>query len=690
MSAHARGATAAAPKQVRWRYHVAPVVNVFGARGAVVPVVLDPTLGLGPLPVRDWARAIGIPAVSGGQDVFEGPLDQVHARLAEQERQNPGNWQFAERKLPVRPLLLLTDGHAFRFPYPDERPPASWQETDALVQQEEDTLFLHHFRAARRTLARRLQELFQQVTDAHTSEQVREALKAQVVPYLAQEELLEGFLQGYPDVEATARRLLSDAHYDEFEGFFPPPEDSEEHPDYSSEEEMESGDEMFLDEDEEQEQDEEQDEPGPARRPPARARGWEPPASWTASPLAASPTEAEAHGAPDRTPGGEQVSWAELRRRAEPAAVATEVFDPLRSGPYEPGRLPGAMSEVLLDARRFQTASGEWISDATVRVHLAPHGVSADDTRFLAERTTGAVRRLINEPRFRLPDGSVFHFSVEFLARPETAHQVMTVHAEPGVTTTAEVHLVDGSGTPLTEYQLVHEFLHFLGLPDRYFAPGYVFRDRPWSGRVALDGSLTAGEPVGGLPVLNAEDLAAIGQVFGSGPVIRDLAHPSAGQPEDTSAPGSPDLTGDAVPSPRARRDATALIEEFGAGIRPALRVWEDPVADEFDRLTDEVLTDWGSRSLVFGLHEGPLWMINMEGALRVLTEDGLPASLPKTVDGPVVSLDIGTDGRLVGPAANLPGGDAAAPPDTKAGFCDVNLGADLSRVLGRSPADRR
>ncbi|MBQ0891065.1 hypothetical protein KBZ94_40185 [Streptomyces sp. RM72] len=692
MSAHARGATAAAPKQVQWRYHVAPVVNVFGARGAVAPVVLDPTLGLGPLSVRDWARAIGIPAVSGGQDVFEGPLDQVHGRLAEQERRNPGNWQFAERKLPVRPMLLLTDGHAFRFPYPDERPPASWQETDALVQQEEDTLFLHHFRAARRNLARRLQGIFQQVTDAHTSEQVREALKAQVAPYLTQEELLEGFLQGYPDVEATARRLLSDAHYDEFEGFFPPPEDSEEHPDYSSEEEMDPGDEMFLDEGEDEDEDEEQEqeEPGPARRSPARARGWEPPASWTAPPLAASPTEAEAHGAPDRTQGVEPISWADMRRRAEPAVIATEVFDPLRSGPYEPGRLPGAMSEVLLDARRFQTASGEWISDATVRVHLAPHGVSADDTRFLAERTTGAVRRLINEPRFRLPDGSVFHFSVEFLARPETAHHLMAVHAEPGVTTTAEVHLVDGSGTPLTEYQLVHEFLHFLGLPDRYYAPGYVFRDRPWSGRVALDGSLTAGEPVGGLPVLNAEDLAAIGQVFGSGPVIRHLAHPSAGQAEDTPAPGSPDLVGDAVPSPKVRRDATALIEEFDAGIRPALRVWEDPVADEFDRLTDEVLTDWGSRSLVFGLHEGPLWVINMEGALRILTEDGLPVSLPKTADGPVVSLDIGTDGRLVGPAANLPGGDAAAPPDTKAGFCDVNLGADLSRVLGRSPADRR
>ncbi|MFI2429437.1 hypothetical protein ACH5A7_36095 [Streptomyces sp. NPDC018955] len=154
--------------------------------------------------------------------------------------------------------------------------------------------------------------------------------------------------------------------------------------------------------------------------------------------------------------------------------------------------------------------------------------------------------------------------------------------------------------------------------------------------------------------------------------------------------PPGPQERPTALPSPRVRRDATALIEEFDAGIRPALRVWEDPVADEFDRLTDEVLTDWGSRSLVFGLHEGPLWVINMEGALRVLTEDGLPVSLPKTVDGPVVSLDIGTDGRLVGPAANLPGGDADTPPDTKTGFCDVNLGADLSRVLGRSPADRR
>ncbi len=683
MSANLRGATAADPKPVRWSYHIAPVVNVFGSGGAVVPIVLDPALGLGPMPLREWAGALGMPVSRGALDFVEGPLDQVHAELVTRQRQDPANWHFAEEKLPVRPMLLLTDGHTYTFPYPDVPYVASWQETDDLVNRFTDRLFLHHFRAVRRNLSRRLQGLLQQVTAAHSREQVLERLKAEVAPYLPQ----EGFLEGYPEVAALARRLLTESHYEEFAALFPPAEDPEELPDHSSGEDEwdddESDREFFLDDDEESD---------PARQSPAQGRGWEPPASWPALGLAASRTEQEVHSPSDESPATERAPWRELRRLAEPAAMATEVFDPLRSGPYEQGRLPGAMSEVLLDARRFQTPSGEWISDATVRVHLAPRGVAAEDTRFLAERMTVAVRRLINEPRFRLPDGSVFHFSVEFLARPETAHHVMAVHSGPGVTTTADVHLADGSGTPLTEYQLVHEFLHFLGLPDRYFAPGYLFRDRPWSARVALDGSLMAGEPVEGLPVLNAADLAAIGQVFRSGPVIRDLAHPLAeGDPgaagHGAEAPGTVRQAGDEP----ERQDAAALIEEFDAGIRPVLHVWEGPVADAFGRLTDEVLTQWGSRSLVFGLHEGPLWVINMEGVLRTFTEDGRPASVPQTARGPVVSLDIGTDGRLIGPAAKSQGADADAPANARTGgFCEVNLGADLSRVLGRRPPTGR
>src|SRR5262249_1801151 len=156
--------------------------------------------------------------------------------------------------------------------------------------------------------------------------------------------------------------------------------------------------------------------------------------------------------------------------------------------------------------------------------------VTDDDIRFLAERMTSAVERVINAPGFELPGGSVFHFNVEFLASPAEAHHVVGVRGEPGATTATDVHLVGVNGSLLTESQLLHELLHFVGLPDRYFAPGFLFRDRPWSPAVAFDGSLMAGEPSDDGPVLSADDLAVIENVFRSGPEIRELPHPLAGR----------------------------------------------------------------------------------------------------------------------------------------------------------------
>ncbi|WP_199444629.1 protein-glutamine glutaminase family protein, partial [Umezawaea beigongshangensis] len=60
-SANALGGTDAAPRQVTWNYHVAPLVQVdLGNGGRTVPMVLDPALGLGPVPVDTWIGAMGV------------------------------------------------------------------------------------------------------------------------------------------------------------------------------------------------------------------------------------------------------------------------------------------------------------------------------------------------------------------------------------------------------------------------------------------------------------------------------------------------------------------------------------------------------------------------------------------------------------------------------------------------------
>ncbi|MFB7505562.1 protein-glutamine glutaminase family protein, partial [Streptomyces broussonetiae] len=513
----ARGATQTAPRQVDWSFHVGPVVNALRADGTVVPMVLDLALHRGPLTLLQWAEAIGMPTGPGSYYYDEGSLAQVHSRLVVDQQRHPNAWRFTERMLPRRPTLLFTDGYCLDFPHPDRPHTESWQEADALVQRDGDRLYRHHVRAVRRKLARKLYDMLNGVRAPYSRAALLRQLRSEVDRYAPQ----PGFLEGNRELADAARFLLTDDYFGAFARLFPRLTDPSLHPDSSSDEaELSSG-----------EEDNSSEEQASAGR-----HGWRQPASWTAPATISEVAEGD-EGVAAGGSAGVADSWAGLRELAEPAVIDTERFDPRRSGSYEPGRLAGAMSRIRLDARRFQDVGGGWISDATVRVHLASEpGVTGDDIRFLAERMTSAVQRVINAPRFELPDGSVFHFNVEFLANRAGAHHVMRVHAEPGATTTTDVHLVAAGGSPLSEHQLLHELLHFVGLPDRYFASGFLFRDRPWSRAVAFDGSLMAGEPNSeDGPVLSADDLAAIGEVFRSGPEIRELPHPLAGR--DLSAP---------------------------------------------------------------------------------------------------------------------------------------------------------
>ncbi|SEG91378.1 Papain fold toxin 1, glutamine deamidase [Actinacidiphila yanglinensis] len=141
----------------------------------------------------------------------------------------------------------------------------------------------------------------------------------------------------------------------------------------------------------------------------------------------------------------------------------------------------------------------------------------------------------------------------------------------------------------------------------------------------------------------------------------------------------------DVSPGDLAPEDVDALIARFRPEVHPALRVWEQSIADPTSTLAG--ILKWpGSRSLVFGTGlDSPVWAINTTGTIKWFTLDVRAIGTPDFAEGEVVSIDIDNRGRLTGPAAQFvqAQGGAAALGGLKNGFCDVNLGSDLGQVLG-------
>ncbi|MEV5384472.1 toxin glutamine deamidase domain-containing protein [Streptomyces sp. NPDC052721] len=301
------------------------------------------------------------------------------------------------------------------------------------------------------------------------------------------------------------------------------------------------------------------EDPGPLGPDDRRGRGdssnrWKASATWESVSFPSSPAGTAEAAAPVR----DLSALAELREIAVPVRIETSRYEPLPFDtprrdrlPGEPAlsgallpdgsrrhTLPGTMSTIRYDLRRFQLATGEWVSDFTVRLSLeAGTGTAEADLRFLIGRLADAVLERINStPGFSLPNKDLFHLNLEF-GDATDAHHTVRVHHERGRTTTRDWYTLSDSGVPLTTYQLLHEVLHFIGLPDRYEDEGTVFRNSAKSTAVRANGSLTVGPPVDGAPVLSAEDLAVIAATArAGGPEVRDWRHPLA-PPSSTTPP---------------------------------------------------------------------------------------------------------------------------------------------------------
>lgn len=464
---YARGARHEAEVTLYWRYHTAPVVQAQADDGRIVPVVLDPAFDRGPLLIEDWADAMLVPR---GARYVEGGLAQVHATFVRERHVNRMAW--GEDGLPSRHMVLLTDGYARRFPRPTTsrtRLNTSWDDAHEEARGADDRLHRHWVRATRRELERSLWSLMQNAGSHVTDDAGRQSLLDAMLGTARQYGTLPGFLDGNREVAWAAYRLLGEERFFTFSDLFPPVPDGEVLADDASGIVEISSD----------------------------SKGEDPTAviaQAMQTMMLADDETASLEDALTARSATADDDLADLRELAPASLVDMDVV--------APGHRGQAVDSVRFDARRFQVASGDWVSDASVRLRIQAGPNTTDtDAQLLAEELVSVVEQQVNRPGFRLPGGDLFHLDLVVGADVHAAHHSVALQAVPGSVRRGDSHQPSGS----TIDQALHDVTRMVGGIDRHTNP-------------AADDEL----------LLSARDLAAIWAAFQSVPAVQDSPHPLA------------------------------------------------------------------------------------------------------------------------------------------------------------------
>jgi hypothetical protein len=146
----------------------------------------------------------------------------------------------------------------------------------------------------------------------------------------------------------------------------------------------------------------------------------------------------------------------------------------------------GYGGEGRFDVNRYTNASGEHLTEITMKVHLeAGEGVTPEELARVQADATAGVDHYYNSGH-RLPNGDHLNVKVEFVDNAGDAH--LSVDLTSGKGHADQTHwFTEGEGNSTVH---AHELGHQLGLMDEYYDPRARFRNAADSLDVTHDGSL--------------------------------------------------------------------------------------------------------------------------------------------------------------------------------------------------------
>ncbi|MGP2443073.1 hypothetical protein ACTT8P_38345, partial [Streptomyces sp. JW3] len=222
-------------------------------------------------------------------------------------------------------------------------------------------------------------------------------------------------------------------------------------------------------------------------------------------------------------------TWHHLRPHTPAATLHTERYDPYtnpHTNPPRPGTLAGTTTLIRAHIRRIQTPTGQWVRDHTLNLPVTttnPHHTTQLQTR-LKQLTNTHLNN-----RYTLPtSGDQFHLTINLINDP-THPETITLTHTPNPTRPNQRHLDLGH----TDTQLLHELLHYLGLPDEQQDNDHLFRNHPHTTATHTNGLMATTTPTTPIPHRYLTTIET----------ITDTNTPLHHLPPNTPTPTDPDTT---------------------------------------------------------------------------------------------------------------------------------------------------
>ncbi|WP_037832045.1 hypothetical protein, partial [Streptomyces sp. NRRL F-6677] len=172
-----------------------------------------------------------------------------------------------------------------------------------------------------------------------------------------------------------------------------------------------------------------------------------------------------------------------LRPHAPHATLHTERFDPHAdptANPPGPGKLSGATTLIRADVRRIQVGN-TWIRDYTL--NLPTTGLTKEQRDTLNTRLTHLADTHLNHGLALPTSHDQFHLTVTLHNAPHHPETINLTHTtNPSRANQRHFDLNH------SDADLLHELLHYLGLPDEQRDNDFLFRNHPHSTAVHTTG----------------------------------------------------------------------------------------------------------------------------------------------------------------------------------------------------------